>query len=145
MAYIDKARMIAAFGNTELQQLTDRDGTVGAIVDAVLDPAMADAIAEVDSYIGARYSLPLPSVPDIIPVFACDIARWRLYDHGAPEEVQKRYDRAVSWLRDVSKAVVSLGIKTTDTAPTESIAVSSSRAQVFTDDVFSTMGPSWTQ
>jgi phage gp36-like protein len=144
MAYIDKAAMILLFGEPELVQLTDRAGTAGAIVDAVLNLAMTNAESEADSYLGSAYALPLPTVPAVLQTMVGDIARYRLYDNRATEEVQKRYDRAVSWLRDVSKGVVSLGIKSTDPQPEASIAVAGSRAQVFTDSLFNKMGPSWT-
>jgi phage gp36-like protein len=143
MAYIDKAMMILKFSEPEIIQLTDRDGSTHAIVDAVLDPAMLDAEAEVDSYLGSRYVLPLPSVPEILQVFTCDIARYRLYDDAAPAEVQRRYERAVSWLKDVSRGLVSLGIKAPDIEPVDSVIVVESRTQVFSDCLFHHMGPTW--
>ncbi len=143
MAYIDKAAMILMFGEPELIQLTDRDGAAGSIVDAVLDTATINAESEVDSYVGSAYTLPLPTVPEVLKQMTADIARFRLYGGQATEEVQKRYDRAVSWLRDVSKGVVSLGIKTTDPQPDSVVAVSGARPQVFTDALFNRMGPKW--
>ena len=143
MAYIDKATMILLFGQSELIQLTDRDGSAGVIVDEVLNQAMANAESEADSYLGSAYALPLPTVPDVLKSMAGDIARYRLYDNRATEEVQKRYDRAVSWLRDVARGIVSLGIKVTDPQPDSSVAVAGSRQQVFTDALFNQMGPKW--
>jgi phage gp36-like protein len=144
MAYIDRDKMIAEFGELELIQLTDRDASFGSIVDPVLVQAMTNAESEIDSYLGSRYDLPLTTVPEVVRSFACDITRYRLYDARATEEVQKRYDRAVSWLRDVSKGIVSLGLKVTDVAPTDEAVVINSRSQVFTDDLFGKMGPKWT-
>lgn len=140
--YIDKPTMILLFGERELIQLTDRSNA-GAIGDTVLDRAMLTAESEVNSYVGAAYSLPLPTVPEVLRTMTGDVARFRLYDEQPSEEVQKRYDRAVSWLRDVSKGVVSLGIPITDIQPTTSIAVATGRTQVFTDEVFDAMGPKW--
>lgn len=141
--YIDKAKMILFFGERELTQLTDREAAEGIIVDTVLDRAMTTAESEVNSYIGSNYTLPLPTVPEVLSAMTGDIARYRLYDEKPTEEVQKRYDRAVSWLRDVSKGVVSLGIASTDAQPESSIAVVASRPQIFTNDLFKTMGPKW--
>jgi phage gp36-like protein len=143
MAYIDRDKMVAEFGESELIQLTDRDGSTGAIVDATLMQAMTNAESEMDSYIGGRYPLPLPMVPEVLRSFACDIARYRLYDAKPTDEVSKRYDRAVSWLRDLAKGIVSLGIKATEEAPTDQVVISDARAQVFTDTLFGTMGPKW--
>ena len=142
MAYIDKAVMIRFFAESELIQLTDRAGA-GTIDDAVLNQAMTTAESEVDSYVGAGYILPLSTVPDVLKAMTGDIARYRLYDNRATEEVQKRYDRAISWLRDISKGVVSLGIKTTDPEPESTVAAVSARPQVFTNDLFDRMAPRW--
>jgi phage gp36-like protein len=142
LSYIDKATMVLFFGEKELIQLTDRTNT-GTIGDTVLDRAMATAESEANSYLGANYTLPLPTVPDVLKSMVGDIARYRLYDERPTEEVQKRYDRAVSWLRDVSKGVVSLGIQASDAQPESTIVVASSRTQVFTDALFGTMGPKW--
>lgn len=142
--YIDKPTMILLFGEKELAQLTDRDGSTGAIVDTVLDRAMATAESEVNSYLGAAYTLPLPSVPESLKTFTGDIARYYLYDEQPTEQVVKRYERAVSWLRDVAKGVVNLGFPNSSDNPTESsIVVVSSRTQVFSDSAFSKMGPKW--
>ena len=135
MAYIDKDLMIKLFGSTELIQMTDRTNT-GAIDDVVLGQAITQAEAEADSYIGSAYDLPLPAPVPSLPGFVADIARYYLYDAQPTELVQKRYDRAVSWLKDVAKGVVSLGYKPTDVQPNQSIVVVSARKQVFTDDLF---------
>lgn len=142
LSYLDKATMILFFGERELIQLTDRSN-MGVIADTVLDRAMTTAESEANSYLGANYTLPLPTVPEVLKSMTGDIARYRLYDEHPTEEVQKRYDRAVSWLRDVSKGVVSLGIQASDAQPDSSIVVVSSRPQVFTDALFGTMGPKW--
>lgn len=143
MAYIDKSTMVLLFGSPELIQLTDRDGSNGAIVDAVLNQAMTNAESEADSYLGAAYALPLPSVPDVLKSMVGDIARYRLWDKEASEEVLRRYERAIAWFRDVSKGVVSLGIPITDEQPEASIVIACSRTQVFSSATFAKMGPTW--
>lgn len=140
--YTDKESMIAMFGEKELIQLTDRDRSFSTVVDVVLDRAMATAESEANSYLGAVYTLPLPSVPDALRSFAGDIARYYLYDEQPTEQVQKRYDCAISWLRDVAKGLVKLGFPTSDVAePT--VAVVASRAQVFSDATLAKMAPKW--
>ena len=64
--YATRQDMISRFGEEEIRLLTDRDGSAGAIVDAVLDQVLADASAEIDGYIGGRYRLPLVTVPQIL-------------------------------------------------------------------------------
>lgn len=142
--FIDKPTMVLLFGEQELIQLTDRHGVTGAIVDEVLDRAMATADSEASSYVGAAYKLPLPSVPDVLKTFTADIARYYLYDEQATEQVTKRYERAISWLKDVVRGVVNLGFTDSASEPAESsVVVVSSRPQVFSNERFTKMGPSW--
>lgn len=108
MAYVSSDDMIARFGELEMIQLTDRANVVGEVDTDVLDAAIADAEAEVDSYISVRYAIPLASVPDIVKSMTADIARYRLYDTEVPEIVEKRYDAALRLLRDVAARRASL-------------------------------------
>jgi phage gp36-like protein len=147
MAYVSKDSLIKQFGEKELIQLTDRSRT-GSVDDAVLNVSIANACSEADSYIGAVYSLPLPAVPEVLVKMAGDITRFHLYNQQASEEVQNRYDRAVAWLKDLARGVVKLifpeGTVLTEEQTTEpTVAASSSRSQVFTDDTFNRMGPKW--
>ena len=103
--------MIDRFGQAELVQLTDRTiPATGAIVDAVLNKALADANAEIDGYLIGQYQLPLASVPANLEALACDIARYKLFDDRATEQVSKRYDDAVKYLVRVGKGELSLGL-----------------------------------
>lgn len=108
MAYVNSTEMIARFGELEMIQLTDRDNATGEVDLTVLDAAIADAEAEVDSYISVRYAMPLASVPDIVKSMTADVARYRLYDTEVPEIVEKRYDAALRLLRDVAARRASL-------------------------------------
>lgn len=123
MAYCTAQDMMDRFGEQELIQLTDRDGSSGAIVQDVLDQAIADAAAEIDSYLGARYELPLSNPPAVLTRIACDLARYQLHDHGIEEErsvVVARRNDAVQWLRRVSTGEVSLGVGSGADAPASS-------------------------
>ena len=118
MTYALQADMVTAFGDDELVQLTDRaDPPVGAIDAAVLTRALEAADGEIDSYLAARYTLPLPSVPTILRDCAIDIARYRLHDRGVPDLVKDAYKDRIAWLLNVSKGIASLGINTDDIAP----------------------------
>lgn len=111
MSYATKQNMIDRFSQAELIQLTDvAQPVTGAIVDAVLNAALADADAEIDGYLVGQYLLPLPSVPKNLTMLACDIARYKLYDDRVTEQVAKRYDDAVKYLRSVGKGELSLGL-----------------------------------
>lgn len=111
MPYATLQNLIDRFGETEIVQLTDRNGD-DLIDTPVVDQALADADAEIDGHLQGRYTLPLPSKPKILVTYACDIARYRLYDERAPDQVRKRYEDAQKFLRAVSEGKVSLGLDT---------------------------------
>lgn len=101
MTYAVQADLVDRFGSVELEQLTDR--VSGQAIDiAVLDRALADADAEIDGYLAARYALPLASTPVTLVRIASDIARYRLYDERVTEAVRKRYEDAVRDLKAIS-------------------------------------------
>lgn len=98
MPYATRADLEARYGAAEIFQLADRDGD-GVIDAGVIEQALTDAGAEVDGYLASRYALPLADVPPIVKVFACDIARYRLWDKAASDEVRRRYEDALRYLR----------------------------------------------
>ncbi len=108
MTYATQADMVARFGDTELAQRTDREN--GTAIDAVVvDRALVDADAEINSYLAKRYTLPLASTPVVLTRLACDIARYRLFDDGTPDTVRQRYEDAVSLLKRMASGDVTLG------------------------------------
>lgn len=109
MTYATQQDLIDRFGNTEIAQLTDRDGD-GAIDTVVVDQALLDADQVIDGYLQSRHALPLPNVPQVLVTYACDIARYRLYDERATEQVRRRYEDALKFLQMVGQGKVSLGL-----------------------------------
>lgn len=109
MPYITLADMTAAFGEAELIDLTDRDGS-GVINESVLQKAMDYAEDLIDAQIPRAIR---PDKTKLVTALAADIARWRLYDVEAPELVQKRYDEAMKLLRDAAAGKASLGVNET--------------------------------
>lgn len=134
MAYLVIADLIARFGADELTQRADRavprlvtpamliafvaGDTSGlgsdelAAVEAVaatLQGVIGDAVSTVDGYLAARYALPLSPVPASVSRYTADIARYYLYDDNATETIQKRYDAAMAYLRDVASGKAALG------------------------------------
>ncbi len=130
--YATRQDMISRFGEEEIRLLTDRDGSTGAIVDAVLDQVLADASAEIDGYIGGRYRLPLVTVPDVLVRLCCDMARYLLNDERAPEQLQKRYEAATRFLTKLGTGELSLGVlDASDTGPSSNTAEIQSAGSVF--------------
>lgn len=101
MAYATLVDMEATFGAKELVMLADRNRDGVADV-AVVDRALEDAEAEVNSYLATRYVLPLDPVPAQIRAITCDVARYRLDAMNPRAITQERYDRALKSLADIS-------------------------------------------
>jgi len=103
--------MVKRFGETEVIELTDRERT-GEIDDVVLDQALEDAGAEIDTYLAARYRLPMTLAPRFLAGVCCDIARYRLVGAGTAdtEEILTRYRDAVKFLTLVADGRVTLGV-----------------------------------
>lgn len=101
--------LIDRFNEAELINLTDRND-MSVIDEVIVGQAIADACAEMNGYIGSRYALPLVTIPETLKPLACDIARYKLYDEQATEQITKRYDNAIKFLLSVSKGQISLGV-----------------------------------
>lgn len=116
MAYCTDTDLITRYGEYELTQLTDR-ARVGAIDGSVLDQAIADAGAEIDGYLAtAGYPTPLVAAPYVLTRYACDLARWYLYDEVRPDAVQRGADQARNWLERIADGRYRLpGLATDDT------------------------------
>ena len=141
--YIAATDLLTRFGAEELAQMADRSiprqlsgdrlaaAAAGADTSAwpalesaaainalsVIAQAVADAQSAIDGYLGGRYGTPLPTPPAVVKRLACDMARYYLYDDQATETVQKRYDAAIAFFRDVSGGKVSLGIEVNAAKP----------------------------
>jgi phage gp36-like protein len=109
MAYATQADLVARFGEDLVLQLADRDrdGTLDA---AVADAALADATALIDGYLLTRYSLPLPSVPDILRPIATAIAFRQLHTEGPPDAVERLYKDALAQLDRIARGIIVLDV-----------------------------------
>lgn len=116
MTYAVQQDLEQRFGRDELVQLTDRAGA-GLVDTAVLGQALDDADGLIDGYLATRYTVPLATVPKVIVTFACDIARYYLYDDAASEQVRKRYEDAVKFLSAVASGELSLGVDDSGETP----------------------------
>lgn len=121
MDYCTSAQLTTRFGEQELIQLTDRDGS-GVIDDAVLAQAIGEASSEIDSYLRSRYPLPLRSTTSELARVAGDIARYRLYDDRMIDIVETRYKQAVDWLKAISSGRASLPTDVIEVADTASLS-----------------------
>ena len=136
MAYSLQADLLGQISENKLIQLTD-DDDAGSIDADVITRAIADSDVEIDGYCGTRYTVPFTTVPAIIRKVSVDIAIYNLYARrkGAPDDRQKRYDNAIKFLTNVSKALISLGADDPDSTPAETHKPEISQSdRIFTRD-----------
>lgn len=100
--------MQSRFG-ADLLRVAVLPGTADLDEDAITQ-ALTDASSLIDGYLAGRYPLPLEHVPTALVPICCDIARHRLYGEQAPEQIGKRYDAAISFLKSVGKGELALGL-----------------------------------
>lgn len=123
-AYITRSELESRFGAQEIADLLDdnRDGSESATEAETLTSAVADASNLIDGYLASRYTLPLVSVPEIVKVWAADIARYKLWEQRAPEEVRQRYEDALNQLKDLARGNIALPPGSDGSTPGTSIA-----------------------
>lgn len=110
MSYCTQDDILNQLDEAILVQLTDDANTGSADADFVTR-AIADADAEIDSYVGARHTVPLAPVPTLIRKLSTDIAVYNLYGRrsGPPDHISDRYRAAISLLELIAKGTASLG------------------------------------
>ncbi|MBW1666848.1 MAG: DUF1320 domain-containing protein [Deltaproteobacteria bacterium] len=111
MAYCTKADILKMLPYSQLIRLTDDEGT-GAVNDERVTEAIESAAEEIDTYLGARYDLPLSSAPPILGKLNVDMAVYNLYSRvkeQMPEIRKDRYQNAVRFLEKLARGEVSIG------------------------------------
>lgn len=116
MAYATLSDLIERAGEAELRQIADRDRD-GVPDPAVVDAALTDADNLINGYVATKYSLPLPSVPDIVLTWVVSIARYVLHRNGPPEHVRQDYKDAIAALKDVAAGRLALPFPATEEQP----------------------------
>lgn len=109
MTYATQADMIAALGEDELIELTDRSGA-GTIDSAVLGAALTAADAEIDAYVGRVADLPLAHVPAVLTQIAVRIVRYRLSTDLSEGRVRVDYEDALHTLESIAKGLINLDL-----------------------------------
>lgn len=138
MPYATQQDLVDRFGATELIQLTDRTNTPVSTIDSVVvNRALDDASAFIDTYLTKVARLPLDVVPAALVRLTADIARYYLHGKAAEKDgpVERAYNDAADWLRDVSRGLVELSTGGETPPPAGGGSVKSSApGRVFTRD-----------
>ena len=136
--------MLDRFGEDELVQLTDFQ-RAGAIDDTILNTALQDADERINSLLRGGYSLPFPQTPRELKPIACDLARWFLYRHEAPQHVKDAAEIALRMLRDYASGTARIDLEAagvsaqTDTTQGNQATVVSSNDRVFGQETLEKM------
>lgn len=111
MAYATSSDIEMIYGPEILDAVADRDRS-GRRNELAIQAALDSASAEIDTYIGNRYTTPLDSVPPYIRQVCVDITVYRLALDVAPrtEEMRLRYQDAIAYLKAVSEGKIDLPI-----------------------------------
>lgn len=107
MPYATRQDIEQSYGAQRLETLVAAD----LDMDVAIGRAVAAASAEIDLYIGRRYSLPLSEpYPPLVAAWCVDLACWKLAGSAAQnsDEVQRRADRVLAMLKDVAAGKVSI-------------------------------------
>jgi len=145
MAYCTLDDIKKALEEATVIQLTDDENVKPAAIDPVdpdhtaiisrVDEAIETADAEIDGYCAVKYSVPLSPVPAVVNKLSVELAIYYLHGRRSiPEKIEKRYERAVSRLKDIARGLLSLGV---DPAPAASTSADSAQAnKAVSDRVF---------
>lgn len=131
--------MVTRFGRRQMSELESMhdDGEFS------VQKALTDATEQMNSYLSVRYITPIVG-SEYLTIVACNIARYRLYMNDSTGEVQKRYDEAIAWLKDVANgnANITFAVPLDDeqmqavkVAPVAPVGTHH-KGRVFGDDVF---------
>jgi len=114
MSYATNADIEERLGTATYIELTDDTASGVADEDKVTEARLA-AEAEIDSYVGRRWAVPVdtagqPCLAAMLKRLTLDLAEYRLRMRRppVPEDVQMQRDAAVLWLTRVAKGEVVL-------------------------------------
>jgi len=117
MSYCTLAELIETYGETDIRNLSDRaNKPAQAIDEQVVARAIADADAEIDLHLEARYRLPLASVPAVLTRIACQLSYAGLHtrvDEKHPANLAAERGRKL--LKGIADGKLSLGLDSAGT------------------------------
>lgn len=120
MAYCTQSDIVNELPLTQLTQLADDDGD-GSPDSAVVSAAIAKADSDINSYCAGRYLVPFSPVPDVIKNKSVIISIYYLYlrRSAVPEIRKDAHEKAIAFLKDVSKGAATLGTEPAPAAGTQ--------------------------
>lgn len=131
MTYATRTALVDRYGEDEIAQ---RESVLPA---GAVDQALADADAEIDSYLSGRYSVPVDPAPARLAMIAAAIARYYLLGDAAGEVARKGYEDARAWLREVQagRAQVDGASALSGAAPSATVDYVTGRDKAFSGGI----------
>lgn len=121
--YATLADILEQVAEAELMALTD-DAGLDAVDQTAVDRAIANGAALIDAHCGDRYAVPFDPVPDLVRMYAVDLAVYNLYSRRShvpmPKQIEDRQKQALAFLRLVQKGEASVGVPPISSAGGES-------------------------
>jgi len=120
MSYAQPADIISRYPNRDLVQLTNEDPTAQTVNTDALQIGLNDASSEIDTYLESRLELPLTDFPARLVLLCVEIAMYKLQTlrplHDV-EDARKRYDDAISVLKQFKNGDLTLGLTVDNLEP----------------------------
>jgi phage gp36-like protein len=132
MAYCCEDDLLKMIPQAELTDLTVESGEIPDSL--IIIDAISKADAEIDSYLGVRYAVPLSSTPAQVKALSVDLAIYHLYSRRSivPPVRQQKYDAAVAFLKQVAAGqVVIVGPQGEPPAVAKDVTDATSAIRVF--------------
>jgi len=106
MAYCSAEDLLKMISQSELAELTAESGEVPDSL--IIAEAISKAEAEIDSYLGVKYVVPLSAPPARVKTLAVELAIYHLYSRRSvmPPVRQQNYEEAVAFLKQVAAGQV---------------------------------------
>jgi phage gp36-like protein len=120
MSYAQVADIQARFQNRDLVQLSNEDPTITIVNTTFIQTALDDASSEIDTYLEARFALPLTDPPATLVRICCDITMYRMQALRPLHDVveaRKRYDDVIATLERVAAGQLTLGLAADGSEP----------------------------
>lgn len=145
MAYHELADLVPRrLAETELCQLISDDPDTVAVADLteaemeLYEEFRAEVDAEIDGYLGERYTVPLSTVPTLIRRLSITLTVVRLYERrypeGVPEGIRRNQEDAQKLLRALADGRPTLGVQPAPSENGERVARIEGPDRVFSRD-----------
>jgi phage gp36-like protein len=135
MAYCSEEDLLKMIPQSELAELTVESGEVPDSL--IIAEAISKAEAEIDSYLGVKYVVPLSAPPARVKTLAVELAIYHLYSRRSvvPPVRQRNYEEAVAFLKQVAAGqIMIVGLQGELPTVTKEVTDFTSAIRVFSRD-----------